>query len=92
MDTSRDVKLTDTNQPCGLTIDSFAITRGDEKLPFAGYSVVRRRLPYKELRRDKVSLRLRRGDAATRAQGAGGRMFRRHTLINKFERRRVRTS
>ena len=51
MEAPRCVELTDTNQPCGLTIISFlsaedqctrswvcATTAWNEKLPFAGYS------------------------------------------------------
>ena len=62
MDTSQDVKLTDTNQPCGLTIDSFLLTHDKtvrdavtrKALPFAGCSV-------EELRRANVEVqRLRK--------------------------------
>ena len=58
MDAPRGVELTDTNPPCGLTIDSFCkLTthcreRGEEELPFAGYLVVRTSCVRGALRRD----------------------------------------
>ena len=43
MEAQRCVKLTGTNEPCGLTIFLFFHV-GREELPFAGYSVVTRSL------------------------------------------------
>jgi hypothetical protein len=64
-----------------LTIDSFATLTQNlrvvekEELPFAGYSVVPRRSATRQRLCDAARF------GARHAQGAGGRMFRRHILF-----------